>query len=85
MFSKKSRNKIKTFAGMLMCALAVLAAPCASLTSFAAENTGVEARTDVREWMWKVEDGKLYKCLYNASTGLWETDWIYVCDYDGEL
>lgn len=70
---------------MLMCALAVLAAPCASLTSFAAENTGVEARTDVREWMWKVEDGKLYKRLYNASTGLWETDWIYVCDYDGEL
>ena len=85
MFNKKSWNRIKAFAGMLMCAMAVLAAPCTSLTSYAAETTGVEARTEIREWCFKVEDGKLYKRLYNASTGLWETDWIYVCDYDGEL
>lgn len=85
MFSKKNRNRIKAFAGMLMCAMAVLAAPCTSLTSYAAENTGVEARTEIREWIFKVENGKLYKRLYNASTGLWETDWIYVMDYDGEV
>ncbi len=84
MFNKK-RNRIKAFAGMLMCAMAVLAAPCTSLVSYAAETTVVEPRTDIKEWCFKVENGKLYKRLYNASTGLWETDWIYVCDYDGEL
>lgn len=84
MFNKK-RNKIKTFAGILMCAIAISAAPSASLISYAAEVPEIETYTNIREWMWKVEDGKLYKRLYNASTGLWETDWIYVCDYDGEL
>ena len=85
MFSKKTMNKIKAFAGMIMCAMAVLVAPCTSLTSYAAETTEAGTYTNIREWRFKVEDGKLYKRLYNASTGLWETDWIYVMDYDGEV
>ena len=85
MFSKKNRNRIKAFAGMLMCAMAVLTAPCTSLISYAAETMVAEPRTDIKEWLFKVEDGKLYKRLYNRSTGLWETDWIYVMDYDGEV
>ena len=84
MFNKKNRNKIKAFAGILMCAIAVFTAPCTSLISYASESTGIEARTELREWLFKIEDGKLYKRLYNRSTGLWETDWIYVMDYDGE-
>ena len=78
MFNKKNRIKIKTFTGILMCAVAVLAAPCTSLISYASESTDIEARTEIREWRFKIEDGKLYRRLYNRSTGLWETDWIYV-------
>ena len=85
MFNKRKTNKIKAFVGILMCAIAVLTVPSTSLISYASESSGIETRTEIREWRWKVENGKLYKRLYNASTGLWETDWIYVCDYDGEL
>lgn len=38
----------------------------------------VEPRTDIKEWMYTVIDGDIYKRLYNYSTGRWETDWIFV-------
>lgn len=28
------------------------------------------------EWLYKVEDGQLYKRLYNKTTGRWVGDWI---------
>ncbi len=37
-----------------------------------------QERTDIKEWRFKVENGHLYKRLYNRSTGRWETDWILV-------
>lgn len=30
------------------------------------------------EWHFIVEDGKIYKRLYNTATGNWVGDWIYV-------
>ena len=66
---------------MIMCSMAIFASPAASITTDAAESGDIELCTEYREWLYKIEDGKLYKRLYNASTGLWETDWIYVCDY----
>ena len=38
---------------------------------------------DILEWRVKIENGKLYKRLYNTSTMEWVGDWIYVCDYPG--
>ncbi len=38
----------------------------------------VQPRTDIKEWRYKVINGRLYKRLFNASTGRWETDWILV-------
>ena len=32
-------------------------------------------------WIYKVEDGKVYKRLYNASTRDWIGGWIYVGEY----
>ena len=29
------------------------------------------------------ENGKIYKRLYNCSTGNWEGDWIYLGEYPG--
>ena len=80
MVSKKIQSKIKLFFGLLLCSIAMLSSPASALVTYAAE-TDIELCTEYREWMWKIEDGKLYKRLYNRSTGLWETDWIYVCDY----
>lgn len=40
--------------------------------------SGLQPRTDIKEWRFKVENGNLYKRLYNYSTGRWETDWIFV-------
>lgn len=38
----------------------------------------IQPRTDIKEWVFKVENGNLYKRLYNYSTARWETDWIFV-------
>lgn len=69
---------------MLFCAIAVLTCPTTSIVTYATETTIVEPRTDIREWAYKVIDGKLYKALFNCSTGQYETDWIYVCDWPPE-
>ena len=80
MFSKKNWIKIRAYMGIILCAIALLYAPASTIISYAADND-IELCTNYREWLYKIEDGKLYKRLYNRSTGLWETDWIYVCDY----
>lgn len=74
-------------AKLMICALAMLssvlfAGPAMAtqqnnITTYNEEN-GMEPRTDIKEWRYKVENGNLYKRLYNYSTGHWETDWIFV-------
>lgn len=81
MFNKVILTKIKLYLCIALCAFSFLSSPMVTLTAYATEANEVDPRTDYREWYFKIEDGKLYKRLYNASTGLWETDWIYVCDY----
>ncbi len=64
-----------------------------AITAFASNSScpmeqnenSVAPRSDIKEWIYKVENGKLYKRLYNTSTDTWESDWIYVCEYPGEL
>lgn len=45
-----------------------------------AQTTITHPRADVTEWKYKIEDGKLYKRLYNSTQCCWVGDWIYVCD-----
>lgn len=49
------------------------------------EDNQIQPRTDIKEWRYKVENGNLYKRLYNCSTGRWEGDWIFVCSGVEEL
>lgn len=70
--------------------LALAAAPMPSVT--AAENNCLQEITvesisgtaspqsHVIEWVYKDENGKRYKRLYNATTNTWVGEWIYVCD-----
>lgn len=48
-------------------------------------NDEIQPRTDIKEWRFKIENGNLYKRLYNYSTGRWETDWIFVMSGVTEL
>lgn len=72
------------YTGMALCAAALFAAPAASLTTYASDNSDVSVCADIIEWRYKISDGKLYKALYNYSTGLYVSDWQYVCDYPPE-
>ncbi len=38
----------------------------------------ISPQSYIIEWVYKVENGKRYKRLYNTSTGAWVGDWIYV-------
>lgn len=64
-------------------ALMAFVCPTTSLSAQAASpsETVVQPRQQRIEYRYKIEDGKLYKRLYNYSTGEWIGDWIYVCDY----
>lgn len=84
MHNKKILNKIKLFAGMLLCTFVTFTTPVTTLVTYAAESDIVEPCTDIREWVYKIENGKLYKALFNRSTGQYESDWIYLCDWPPE-
>ncbi|MBD5469464.1 MAG: hypothetical protein HDR21_15165 [Lachnospiraceae bacterium] len=44
-------------------------------------DNAIEPQSDALRWIYKVEDGKVYKRLYNASTREWIGGWIYVGEY----
>lgn len=81
MYKKRNWSKIKIILGLSLCALSIFIAPVTSITTHAATVTDIETCADIKEWVYNIVDGKLYKRLYNRSTGEWEGDWIYVCDY----
>lgn len=68
-------------ASVVCCSLCLCATPAVTLSAQAAAGeTTVSPQADIKEWVLKEEDGKLWKRLWNASTFRWETDWIYVRD-----
>ena len=38
----------------------------------------IEPQADIIEWRYKVENGKLYKRLYNYSKEKWVGEWILI-------
>ncbi len=40
----------------------------------------ISPQSHIIEWVYKIVNDKLYKRLYNASTGAWVGEWIYVRD-----
>lgn len=82
---KKITRKLSLLAGTACLAMLAFVCPAASLPAQAASNAAVEAtvqpRKDDIRYRFKIEDGKMYKRLYNYSTMEWIGEWIYVCDY----
>ena len=54
----------------------VMATPDISLTAIT--DASINPTSEVFEWRYKIENGKLYKRLYNTTTESWVGDWIYV-------
>ena len=46
------------------------------------EDDSITPRQHIKEWIYKIENGSVYKRLYNTTTDTWETDWIYVGPYN---
>lgn len=65
-----------------VCPLQPAITASASSPSCSVEQIGnsVTPRSDIIEWVYKIDNGKKYKRLYNASTATWLTDWIYIGD-----
>ena len=78
----KRKNKLAALGSVVCVALAVLVSPASALPVQAAvaQNPVVMPLKDAISWKYKVENNKLYKRLYNFSTGSWIGNWIYVCD-----
>ena len=65
--------------GFCFCSISTILSPIASLSASAMEETTtIEPREDNIEWRFKIENGKLYRRLYNYSIGIWIGDWEYV-------
>lgn len=80
-------KKISKIAAMtLLCSLALFfAAPEFTISASAAtppKEETVQPCADVLRWVFKIEDNKLYKRLYNTSTFNWVGDWIYLHDIE---
>ncbi len=85
---------MKTKKLILTAAFALTLSVCSLQPTFTAsassQNCSVEQceefvtpRSDIIEWVYKIENGKIYKRLYNSSTASWIGDWIYVGEYTG--
>lgn len=79
------KNKVRTLLGV-MAMTACLSVPVCGQAEEVNHETEVtvsdeiQPRDYIKEWVYKVENNKLYKRLYNYTTGRWETDWILVAE-----
>ena len=69
--------------GVASCCMCLLSAPISTLPVQAAASGNqnvAEPNHAIKEWVFAEKNGKLYKRLWNCSTGYFEGDWIYVGD-----
>ncbi|MCM1111712.1 MAG: hypothetical protein NC399_00505 [Muribaculum sp.] len=76
------RNIITTVS-VLSCALCLSVTPVSAASSAAApqaigSGTTIEPHAADRRWVYKEENNKLYKRIFNYSTHQWEGEWIFV-------
>lgn len=86
MKTKKFILAATTVLTLSLCSLQPAITAAASGQSCAVEQQSegaISPRSDAKTWIYKIENSKVYKRLYNASTGEWIGDWIYVGPYPG--
>lgn len=79
---QKKFGKLAGLIGAACLSLGMFLCPAAILPAQAATPPIAVPYSDIIEWRFKIEDGKLYKRLYNYSKAEWVDDWIYVGEYN---
>lgn len=76
------KKRFITLAGIACLGMTILLSPVTTLTAEAALPGGevVSPNADSISYRFKIEDGKLYRRLYNYTTAEWIGDWEYVCE-----
>ncbi|MCM1305025.1 MAG: hypothetical protein NC305_08825 [Lachnospiraceae bacterium] len=77
---QKKISKLVGLMGAACLSLGMFFCPVTALPAQAATPEVAMPYSDCIEWRYIFDDGKVYKCLYNYSTGEWVGEWIYVCD-----
>jgi hypothetical protein len=77
------KKLFRTFAILLMCAvisgsIGVQAYAYSPLTDSNTASISPSPQSDIIEWRYEVENGKLYKRQYNCTQGEWIGSWILV-------
>ena len=84
---QKKISKLLGLVGAAALSLGMFICPTTALPAQAAtsNNEGVAApQSEIIEWRYKIEDGKVYKRLYNYSRAEWVGEWIYLRDLPGK-
>ena len=79
---RKKIGKLVGLMGAAMLSLGIFACPATTVSAKAAAENEIMPCSDIIRWRLKLEDGKMYKRLYNFSTGNWIGDWIYLGVYE---
>lgn len=81
MGNKKLLRKIAAVGGAICLTLTILASPVATMSAQAAPPNNEEASPNyaIIEWRYKIENGKVYRRLYNYTVNNWVGEWEYVC------
>jgi len=77
---QKKISKLLGLMGAACLSLGMFFCPATTLPTQAAVPDVAVPYSEIKEWVYKEEDGKIYKRLYNYSRAEWEGDWIYVRD-----
>lgn len=81
---RKTIGTLLGLAGAACLSVAMFFCPAATLPAQAAVPDVAAPCSDIIEWRYKIEDGKVYKRLYNYSRAEWEGDWIYLAEFKGK-
>lgn len=78
---KNTKKKLLTLAGLACFGISVLCTPMGVPTVEAAVPTETVAPcSDIIQYRYKEENGKLYRRLFNYTTNNWIGEWEYVAD-----
>lgn len=79
MKNRKLINRIAAVGGAVCLALTILVSPITTVPVQAAAPKTEEPQRDIIEWRWKIENGNVYRRLYNYTYNYWIGEWQYVC------
>ena len=81
MRNRRLINQIVAVGGATCLALTILVSPIATVSVQAAAPSTDGIQQDIIEWRYKVQNGCVYRRLYNYTINDWVGEWEYVCPY----